>query len=106
MLKLLEQVFSRRAAETRRCFLFLATWRPGGESLCASVSLRAYFSMAAAGHETGRQLRHSARAEAACSKLADAFHHVGHLAVHLDELVDVGDFDTCAGGDALAPRAV
>ncbi len=47
-----------------------------------------------------------AAAHALAAHAAHLLHHVRHLPVHLQKLVDVGDLDAGAGGDALPARAV
>src|SRR5690606_25536481 len=44
---------------------------------------------------------HAAHEAAAFALAAHRLHHVGHLAVHLQELVDLGGIGAGAGGDAL-----
>src|SRR5688572_8707700 len=46
------------------------------------------------------------RTHHAAAAFAHLLHHVGHLTLHLADLVDVGDFDAGARRDAFAARAV
>src|SRR5262245_13926118 len=69
------------------------TWRQaGGQAAEAREHLRI--------HAAAERAQHTAAA------FADLLHHVGHLTLHLEDLVHVRDFDAGASSDALAARTI